>query len=58
MQSVINPAADLTPIEQHGPLYVKRDDLFEIAGVRGGKARTCWALAQGAKRSGNSRQPQ
>jgi len=27
---------------------VKRDDLFEVAGVRGGKVRTCWGLAQGA----------
>ena len=40
---------NLTPIETHGGIRVKRDDLFEIAGVRGGKARTCWALAQGAK---------
>lgn len=29
--------------------YVKREDLFSIAGVNGGKARTCWGLAQGAK---------
>lgn len=39
----------LTPMKWHGGLRVKRDDLFEIAGVRGGKARTCWVLAQGAK---------
>src|SRR5258708_39016120 len=39
----------LTPVEHHGPVLVKRDDLFEIAGVRGGKVRTCWALSQGAK---------
>lgn len=38
----------LTPIEQHGPITCKRDDLFEIAGVRGGKVRTCWALSAGA----------
>jgi len=38
-----------TPVEQHGEIWVKRDDLFEIAGVRGGKVRTCWHLAQGAR---------
>ncbi len=37
-----------TPVERHGCYWVKRDDLFEVAGVRGGKARTCWQLAQGA----------
>lgn len=37
-----------TPIETHGGFLVKRDDLFTVAGVSGGKARTCWALAQGA----------
>ncbi len=39
---------NLTPIEQHNNYWVKRDDLFEVAGIRGGKARTCWHLAQGA----------
>jgi 1-aminocyclopropane-1-carboxylate deaminase/D-cysteine desulfhydrase-like pyridoxal-dependent ACC family enzyme len=39
----------LTPIEKHGGFLVKRDDLFEVAGVCGGKARTCWYLAQGAE---------
>lgn len=38
----------MTPVERHGAFLVKRDDLFEVAGVRGGKARTCWQLAQGA----------
>ena len=38
----------LTPLQQVGNFLVKRDDLFEIAGVRGGKARTCWAMGQGA----------
>jgi 1-aminocyclopropane-1-carboxylate deaminase/D-cysteine desulfhydrase-like pyridoxal-dependent ACC family enzyme len=41
-------AAELTPLQQVGDFLLKRDDLFEAAGVRGGKARTCWALAQGA----------
>jgi 1-aminocyclopropane-1-carboxylate deaminase/D-cysteine desulfhydrase-like pyridoxal-dependent ACC family enzyme len=40
----------LTPIEYIAArgLYVKREDTFEIAGVRGGKVRTCWALSQRA----------
>jgi 1-aminocyclopropane-1-carboxylate deaminase/D-cysteine desulfhydrase-like pyridoxal-dependent ACC family enzyme len=41
-------APDLTPVELHGDFWIKRDDLFSIAGVCGGKARTCWHLAQGA----------
>jgi 1-aminocyclopropane-1-carboxylate deaminase/D-cysteine desulfhydrase-like pyridoxal-dependent ACC family enzyme len=39
----------LTPVERHGGFLVKRDDLFEVAGIRGGKVRACWALSQGAK---------
>jgi 1-aminocyclopropane-1-carboxylate deaminase/D-cysteine desulfhydrase-like pyridoxal-dependent ACC family enzyme len=38
----------ITPLQQVGDFLLKRDDLFEIAGVRGGKARSCWAIAQGA----------
>lgn len=38
----------LTPIEQYGDIWLKRDDLYEVAGVRGGKVRTCYTLAQGA----------
>jgi hypothetical protein len=37
-----------TPIDTRGGYAVKRDDLFHVAGVAGGKARTCWHLAQGA----------
>ena len=37
-----------TPIERHGSLWMKRDDLYRAAGAPGGKARTCWHLAQGA----------
>lgn len=40
------PAA--TPVERRGGMWFKRDDLFRVAGVRGGKVRTCWHLAQGA----------
>lgn len=37
----------LTPWEQHGSNWVKRDDLFELAGIRGGKVRTCAYMGQG-----------
>lgn len=39
---------DLTDVELHTRVWLKRDDLYEQAGVRGGKVRTCWQLAQGA----------
>lgn len=40
-----------TPIEkvQGREVWVKRDDLFAVAGVQGGKVRSCWSLSQGAK---------
>lgn len=42
--------ATLTPVQEltlNGrSLWLKRDDLFEYAGVRGGKVRTCLALTQ------------
>jgi len=37
----------LTPVEYIDGVFVKRDDYFKIAGVCGGKARTCFALARG-----------
>ena len=40
---------ELTPIEEHEGILVKRDDMFTIGGVSGGKVRTCWHLAQGAE---------
>ena len=50
---------DLTPVQavtEHmgarTQLWLKRDDLFAVAGVRGGKVRSCWALAQAAKAAG------
>lgn len=42
-------AKDLTPVELHAGHLVKRDDLFSVAGVCGGKVRTCWHLAEGAE---------
>lgn len=43
----------LSPVEQHGGLWLKRDDLFELVGHRGGKVRTCWWLAQQGKVAGH-----
>lgn len=40
---------ELTPVDKHGDYWMKRDDLYRVAGVCGGKVRTCWNLAQGAK---------
>ncbi len=39
----------LTPIEIHNGFLVKRDDIYEVAGIRGGKGRICWQLSDGAK---------
>jgi len=33
-------------------VWLKRDDLYTVAGVRGGKARTCFALCQAAAERG------
>lgn len=45
---VVHDPKAITPVQRLGDVYVKRDDLLEIAGVRGGKVRTCWQMAQGA----------
>lgn len=34
---------ELTPVEKRGDIWFKRDDLFEYAGMKGGKVRTCLA---------------
>lgn len=48
-EALVHDAAALTPIQRVEPgIWLKRDDLLEIAGVRGGKLRTCWHLASGA----------
>lgn len=41
---------DLTPVDWLGDegVWVKRDDAFAFAGVRGGKVRTCRVLSEGA----------
>lgn len=44
-----------TPIEDRDGILVKRDDLYEVAGQRGGKARSCaWMIAD-AKEKGYTR---
>ncbi len=45
---VSDPAA-MTPVEKRGKFWFKRDDLFSVGGVRGGKVRTCLALSKSAK---------
>ena len=47
MDFISDPSA-LTPIERRGDFYFKRDDLFKVAGVRGGKVRTALRLSKGA----------
>ena len=50
-RSVVRPdhQPEHTPVQQVGQLWLKRDDLYSVAGVAGGKVRSCWALAQGAR---------
>lgn len=42
-----------TPWEKHEDIWLKRDDLYEQAGVRGGKVRTCWHLATSGREAGD-----
>lgn len=42
----------LTPVQQHGDIWLKRDDLYTYAGVYGGKVRTCRYLCDIAKEVG------
>lgn len=39
----------MTPVQFSSGVWFKRDDLFIVAGVSGGKARTAWHLARGAE---------
>lgn len=52
LQETVDDPATPTPVERHGDVWVKRDDLFAVAGVPGGKARTCLALVQQAQAAG------
>ena len=38
----------ITPIEQRGNYWIKRDDIYNIANAWGGKARSCWELSKKA----------
>jgi 1-aminocyclopropane-1-carboxylate deaminase/D-cysteine desulfhydrase-like pyridoxal-dependent ACC family enzyme len=47
--------SDMTPVyrlKAKGGIWVKRDDAFMVAGVRGGKVRTCLELARQAQAVG------
>lgn len=45
---------DVTPIDSVNDIFVKRDDLFSVSGSRGGKVRTCLALANEGVAAGGS----
>jgi 1-aminocyclopropane-1-carboxylate deaminase/D-cysteine desulfhydrase-like pyridoxal-dependent ACC family enzyme len=38
-------APQITPVQEHAGILVKRDDLFRYGGSGGGKVRSCYALA-------------
>jgi 1-aminocyclopropane-1-carboxylate deaminase/D-cysteine desulfhydrase-like pyridoxal-dependent ACC family enzyme len=56
--SPLEPTTDdpmaLTPVQVLGDIWVKRDDLFAVNGVPGGKVRTCLALARAALAEGKA----
>lgn len=49
IEEVLEGPEELTPVERLGEVWVKRDDRFEYAGVRGGKVRSALAIAAGAE---------
>jgi 1-aminocyclopropane-1-carboxylate deaminase/D-cysteine desulfhydrase-like pyridoxal-dependent ACC family enzyme len=51
MTQISDPVA-LTPIDQVGDIYIKRDDLFSIGGSCGGKVRACLQIVTDALASG------
>src|SRR6185312_2502284 len=51
-RATISDPATMTPVDRVGDIWVKREDLFKIADVAGGKVRTCYAIALAAKESG------
>lgn len=44
----ITNAGELTPVELHDGVWLKREDLYTVAGHHGAKARTCYMLASAA----------
>ena len=49
-RDAIRLARALTPVEEEGGLLVKRDDLYRVANVRGGKVRACLSIATAPSR--------
>ncbi len=45
---VLDDPDALTPVQEFDDVWMKRDDLFGLFGVRGGKVRTCYTLSVGA----------
>jgi hypothetical protein len=43
---------EMTPVEEHGDIWMKREDYYAFGGVRGAKVRTCMFLVQKAKDAG------
>ena len=43
---------DLTPVETHGDIWLKREDHYVFGGVRGAKVRTCMLLVERAREQG------
>lgn len=43
---------ELTPIEKHGNLFIKREDYFKIGDMCGAKLRACYILSKQAKELG------
>lgn len=43
---------DETPVERHGDIWMKREDVYAFGGVRGAKVRTCMFFVQRAKEAG------
>lgn len=49
LDNIITDPKEITPVQKIGKLWVKRDDLYFLSRARGGKVRTCLALAHGEK---------
>lgn len=43
---------DVTPVEKHGDVWMKREDFYCFGGVRGAKVRTCMMLVERARDAG------
>lgn len=59
-EALLTDPEAITPIENRGAFFLKRDDLFDCNGARGGKARATLALlknAPGAVGAGNRLSP-